>query len=430
VVVSCETTGDRMTSTDTTDKPFMIEKRRVYEAYKAVRSSKGGAGVDGQTIEAFEADLTGNLYRIWNRMSSGSYFPPPVRAVTIPKKNGGERILGVPTVGDRIAQMVVKQLIEPDLDPIFLKDSYGYRPGKSALEAVGVTRERCWKYDWVLEFDIKGLFDNISHELLLKAVRRHVKCQWALLYIERWLTAPMERDGHRVERNRGTPQGGVISPILSNLFLHYAFDLWMKRAHPDLPWCRYADDGLVHCRTEQEAEAVKAALQARLAECQLEMHPTKTKIVYCKNASRRGIYPNVRFDFLGYCFRPRLAMRSSDRKLFCGFNPAVSPSALKAMRTAVRDLNIRRHTNLSLADIAQKLNPLLQGWIEYYGRYVPSALYPLFRYVNLTLLAWARRKFKRFRAHKVRAARFLERLARERADSFVHWRIGMIGAFA
>ena len=256
-----------MTLTDTTSKPFMIDKRRVYDAYKAVKSSKGGAGVDGQTIEAFEADLKGNLYRIWNRMSSGSYFPPPVRAVSIPKKSGGERILGVPTVGDRIAQMVVKQVIEPDLDPIFLEDSYGYRPGKSALDAVGVTRKRCWKYDWVVEFDIKGLFDNISHELLLKAVRRHIQCKWALIYIERWLKAPMVKDGERIERDCGTPQGGVISPILANLFLHYTFDLWMEREHPDLPWCRYADDGLVHCRSEQEAEALKATLQARLAEC-------------------------------------------------------------------------------------------------------------------------------------------------------------------
>jgi group II intron reverse transcriptase/maturase len=268
-----------MTSTDTTDKPFMIDKRRVYDAYKAVKFSKGGAGLDGQTIEAFEADLKGNLYRIWNRMSSGSYFPPPVRAVSIPKKSGGERILGVPTVGDRIAQMVVKQVIEPDLDPIFLEDSYGYRPGKSALDAVSVTRKRCWKYDWVVEFDIKGLFDNISHELLLKAVRRHIQCKLALIYIERWLKAPMVKDGERIERDRGTPQGGVISPILANLFLHYTFDLWMEREHPDLPWCRYADDGLVHCRSEQEAEALKAMLQARLAECQLELHPTKTKIV-------------------------------------------------------------------------------------------------------------------------------------------------------
>jgi RNA-directed DNA polymerase len=419
-----------MTSEDTTNKPFSIDKRRVYEAYKAVKSNGGAAGVDRQTIEQFEADLGGNLYKIWNRMSSGTYFPPPVLAVPIPKKNGGQRILGVPTVSDRIAQMVVKQLIEPDLDPIFLPDSYGYRPRKSALDAVGVTRERCWKYDWVLEFDIKGLFDNIDHALLLKAVRKHVTCKWALLCIERWLTAPMEQDGNRIERTRGTPQGGVISPILSNLFLHYTFDLWMKRTHPDLPWCRYADDGLVHCRTEQEAEGLKAELQARLEECRLQMHPTKTKIVYCKDGKRKGRYPNVTFDFLGYQFRPRVVRNSRNGELFCSFTPAVSPSALKAIRSTVRDLNIRQLTQRSLADIASRLNPLLRGWIGYYGRYNPSALEAMLRHVNLTLVGWVVRKFKRFQARKVRAARFLEKLARTRADLFEHWRIGMIGAFA
>ena len=390
-----------MTTTDMTDKPFMIEKWRVYEAYKAVKSSKGAAGVDGQTIEQFEASLKGNLYKIWNRMCSGTYFPPPVRAVSIPNKSGGERILVVPTVSDRIAQMVVKQLIEPDLDPIFLPDSYGYRPRKSALDAVGVTRERCWKYDWVLEFDIKGLFDNIDHELLLSAVRKHVKCKWALLYIERWLTAPMSSATEQRERTRGTPQGGVISPILSNLFLHYTFDLWMRRTYPDLPWCRYADDGLVHCRTEQEAEAVKAELQARLEECHLQMHPTKTKIVYCRDGRRRASYPNVKFDFLGYEFRPRRVRNPQNGRTFCGFTPAVSPSALKAMRETIRDLNIRQQTQLALADVANRLNPLLRGWIEYYGRYTPSALSPMLRYVNQTLLRWAMRKFKRFKAHKI-----------------------------
>ena len=327
--------------------------------------------------------------------------------------------------------MVVKQLIEPDLDQIFLADSYGYRPKKSALDAVDVTRKRCWKYDWVLEFDIKGLFDNIDHELLLRAVRKHVTCKWALLYIERWLTAPMEHaDGMRVERTRGTPQGGVVSPILANLFLHYAFDLWMARTHPDLPWCRYADDGLVHCRNEQEAQALKAELQARLAECHLEMHPTKTKIVYCKDGKRKGNYPNIQFDFLGYCFRPRLVRRFQDGTLFWGFNPAVSVSALKAMRATIRELDLRHRTQLSLGEIARQINPLLRGWIEYYGRYAPSALKPMLRYVNQTLLAWAIRKFKRFRAHKVRASRFLQRLTRENAKLFVHWRLGMTGTFA
>jgi RNA-directed DNA polymerase len=426
-----ETTGDRMTSTITTNKPFHIEQKRVYEAYKAVKSNRGAEGVDGQTLEQFEEDLEGNLHKIWNRMSSGSYFPPPVRAVSIPKKSGGgERILGVPTVSDRIAQMVVKLLIEPDLDPIFLPDSYGYRPRKSALDAIGVTRERCWKYDWVLEFDIRGLFDNLPHDLLLKAVRKHIKCKWALLYIERWLTAPMEKEGLSIERTQGTPQGGVISPILSNLFLHYAFDLWMGRAHPDLPWCRYADDGLVHCRSEREAETLKVELQARLAKCGLEMHPTKTKIVYCKDSNRKAGYRNVKFDFLGYCFRPRHAKNLRSSKTFCSFLPAVSASALKSMRATIRDLGIRHRTHLSMDDIAEQLNPLLRGWIEYYGRYMPWALRPLLRHVNQTLRAWMMRKFKRFMGRKIKATLSLERVSRERPGLFVHWKIGMSGSFA
>ena len=283
----------------------------------------------------------------------------------------------MPTVADRVAQMVVKRVIEPILDPNFLADSYGYRPNKSALDAVGATRERCWKYDWVLEFDIKGLFDNIDHELLLRAVRKHITCKWALLYIERWLKAPMvQEDGTMIERSRGTPQGGVVSPILANLFMHYTFDLWMARTHSDLPWCRYADDGLVHCRTGHEAEAFKAELQARLAECHLEMHPTKTKVVYCKDGKRKGKYPNVKFDFLGYCFRPRLVRRFRDNSLFGGFNPAVSSSAMKTMRETIRGLNLRRQTQLSLQDIAKQLNPLLRGWIAYYGRFAPRRCIP------------------------------------------------------
>ena len=319
--------------------------------------------------------------------------------------------------------------LEPDLDPIFLPDCYGYRPGKSALEAVGVTRKRCWKYDWVLEFDIKGLFDNITHDLLLKAVRKHVKCKWALIYIERWLTAPMEQDGTTIARDRGTPQGGVISPILANLFLHYTFDLWMRRTHPDLRWCRYADDGLVHCRTEQEARALKAALQARLAECGLEMHPDKTKIVYCKDGKRKASYPNVTFDFVGYGFRPRRAKNVRSGKLFCNFAPAVSASALKSMRATIRDLNLRRQTHVALTAIAQKINPLLRGWIAYYGRFSRNALGPILRYVNQTVMAWMVRKFKRFRGRKTKAGHALERLVRKRPDLFAHWKIGMCGSF-
>lgn len=415
----------------TSSKPFNIDKREVYEAYLRVRSNGGAAGVDGTTLDEFETDLKGNLYRIWNRMSSGAYFPPPVRAVPIPKKSGGQRILGVPTVADRVAQTVAKQVIEPLLEAVFLANSYGYRPDRSALDAVGVTRERCWKYDWVLEFDIKGLFDNIDHELLLRAVRKHVTCAWALLYIERWLTAPMlQEDGTMVERSRGTPQGGVVSPILANLFMHYAFDAWMARRFPDLPWCRYADDGLVHCRSETEAQTFREALAARLAECQLELHPTKTKVVYCKDHRRGGEYETVSFDFLGYCFRPRSVKGSRSQKLFCGFTPAISKPALNAMRATIRDLNIRTRTEVTLDDIAREVNPKVRGWIAYYGRYTRSALYPMARYINQTLAVWLKRKYKRFHRRLGRARLFLEKIARENRRLFVHWQLGDGGELA
>ena len=407
-------------------KPFNIDKRKVYEAYLQVRSNGGAAGVDGVTIEEFETDLKSNLYKIWNRMSSGAYFPPPVRAVSIPKKSGGQRILGVPTVADRVAQTVAKRLIEPTLDAIFLADSYGYRPGKSALDAVGVTRKRCWKYDWVLEFDIKGLFDNIDHELLLRAVRKHVKCEWALLYIERWLTAPIvQEDGAVVERSCGTPQGGVVSPILANLFMHYTFDLWMARTFPELRWCRYADDGLIHCQSEVEAQSVCEALKTRLAECRLELHPTKTKIVYCKDDRRQGKNETVMFDFLGYCFRPRSVRGPYSQKIFCGFTPAVSKSVLNVMRATIRGLNFRRRPNLTLDDVARELNPIVRGWIAYYGQYMRSALYPMARYINQTIAIWLKRKYKRFRHRLGRARIFLEKIARENRRLFAHWQIGI-----
>jgi RNA-directed DNA polymerase len=409
-------------------KPFLIDKRQVYEAYLEVRSKEGAGGVDGVTIEQFEKDLKGNLYKIWNRMSSGAYFPPPVRAVTIPKKNGGQRILGVPTVADRVAQTVVKQMIEPDLDKVFLADSYGYRPDKSALDAVGVTRERCWKYDWVLEFDIKGLFDNIDHSLLMRAVRKHVTCPWALLYIERWLTAPMLReDGTLIERARGTPQGGVVSPVLANLFLHYTFDLWMARTFPHLRWCRYADDGLVHCRTEKEARAVWIALNSRMAECCLELHPTKTKIVYCRDGRRKGKFENVAFDFLGYGFRPRSVKGPASQRMFCGYTPAVSKPALNAMRSKIRSMTLRKRTEVTLDDIARELNPITRGWIAYYGRYTRSALYPLVRYIDQTLAVWIKRKYKRFHRRLGQAREFLTKIERESPRLFVHWQLGASG---
>ena len=406
----------------TAAKPFAIPKRLVYEAFEAVKANAGSAGVDKETIEDFEKDLKGNLYRVWNRMSSGSYFPPPVRAVAIPKKKGGERILGVPTVADRVAQMVVKTILEPALERIFLPDSYGYRPGKSALDAIEITRKRCWQYDWVLEFDIKGLFDNIAHDLLLRALHKHTECKWIRLYVRRWLTVPLQlADGTRVERTRGTPQGGVVSPGLANLFLHYTFDVWMTRTFPGVLWCRYADDALIHCKTEAQAHAIKAALAERLAECGLEMHPDKTHVVYCRDGSRKGKYPNTKFDFLGYTFRPRVVKNRKRNSMFVSFTPAVSASALKTMRATTRQLNYRNRTDMSLQDIARLHNPVLRGWAEYYGRFYPSALYPVFKHFDDTLIAWAMRKYKRLKGHKIRASRFVERIAERQPDLFAHW---------
>jgi RNA-directed DNA polymerase len=425
--VQLETGGNCLSAT----KPFVIPKQLVMEAFRAVKANAGAAGVDRQSIEDFENDLKNNLYKVWNRMSSGSYFPPPVKAVEIPKKNGGIRILGVPTVADRVAQMVVKLVFEPTVEPVFLPDSYGYRPGKSALDAIEVTRKRCWQYDWTLEFDIKGMFDNISHELLLRAVRKHTECKWVVLYIERWLKAPLQlADGTLMERSQGTPQGGVVSPVLCNLFMHYVFDLWMGRTFTRAPWCRYADDGLVHCKTEQEAQIIKAALAKRLAECGLEMHPEKTRIVYCKDGSRKGKYSNTQFDFLGYTFRAMLVKNRKRNSVFVNFTPAVSPKAMTAMRQKTRQWNLRNRSDLSLQEIARMYNPVLRGWLSYYGQFYPSAMYPVLRHFNMTLVAWAMRKFKRLKGHKTRACLFMEDIAKRQPHLFAHWQRGMIGAFA
>lgn len=412
-------------------KPFIISKDLVVKAYKLVKANGGAAGVDQQAIQDFDMNLKDNLYKLWNRLSSGSYFPPPIKAVPIPRKYGGERILGVPTVSDRICQIVIKLMFEPTVETYFYPDSYGYRPNKSALDAVGVTRQRCWEYDWCIEFDIKGLFDNIDHELLMKAVRKHTNNACIILYIERWLKAPLQLvDGSLVERTKGLSQGGVISPILSNLFLHYVFDAWMTKHHPAVPWCRYADDGLVHCRTEQEAQQVLEELYKRFEVCKLELHQTKTKIIYCKDGRRKGHYSQTQFDFLGYNFRRRLVKNSKHNSIFVSFTPAVSKSAQKSMRAETRKRGFRHRTELGLNDIANMYNPVLRGWIGYYGRYNPSALQPVLRHFNLTLVAWAMHKYKKFRSHKTRAAIFLGKIAEREPQLFVHWNKGMRGAFS
>jgi RNA-directed DNA polymerase len=406
-------------------KPFNISKRVVLEAYKRVKANKGAAGVDKESITDFEKDLKDNLYKIWNRMSSGSYFPPPVRLVEIGKKGGGQRRLGVPTVADRIAQMVAKIYFEPEIEGIFHPDSYGYRPNKSALDAVGMARKRCWRYDWALDLDIKSFFDNISHELLMRAVGKHTQCKWLLLYIERWLKAPMQlADGTLISRDKGSPQGSVISPLLSNLFLHYAFDEWMRRNHKDIPFERYADDILVHCKSERQARWIKSVIESRLAECQLELHPEKTKIVYCKDQTRRGNYPNEKFDFLGFTFRARTAV-GRNGTFFVSFLPAVSDQAAKTIRAKIRSWQIHRSSDKSLKDLAGILNPQIQGWINYYGRFYKSALSPIFKQLNRSLQRWAMRKYKKLRGRKRRAYHWLGRIAKQMRYLFAHWRLGV-----
>lgn len=402
-------------------KPFEIPKREVWEACKSVRANRGAAGVDGQSIAEFEVDLEDNLYKLWNRLSSGSYFPPPVRRVDIPKGDGKTRSLGIPTVADRIAQTVVKRYLEPLVEPIFHEDSYGYRPGKSALDAVGVARKRCWRHDWVLDLDIKSFFDSIDGDLLMRAVRRHTDCRWALLYIERWLKAPMQMaDGNLVERERGTPQGGVISPLLANLFLHYAFDLWMVRNYPDIPFERYADDVICHCRSQAQTQALREALEKRFAECGLVLHPEKTKIVYCKDDNRPGDYPDHSFDFLGYTFRPRLVKRR-EGKFGVGFTPAVSNKALAKIRQTIRGWALQRHSQWSLEGIAREINPVIRGWINYYGRFNRSALASALKHINATLAWWAYRKFKSLHRSRTQTCRWLGRLIARQPDLFAHW---------
>jgi group II intron reverse transcriptase/maturase len=407
----------------TSTKTYCIAKRTVWEAYQQVKANRGAAGIDDETIEMFEQDLRGNLYKLWNRMSSGSYFPPPVKQVEIPKAQGGTRMLGVPTVADRIGQTVVKLLIEPILDPLFHPDSYGYRPGRSAKQAVAVTRKRCWQYDWLVEFDIKAAFDQIGHGLLMKAVRTHIKEDWILLYLERWLTAPFETsDGTRLPRERGTPQGGVVSPILMNLFMHYAFDCWMQRTFPQCPFARYADDAVVHCRTQKQAEAMMQAIADRLKECGLTMHSEKSKIVYCKDSNRAASSQNVHFTFLGFTFQPRKALNKQNR-LFTSFLPAASKDALKRMRQVVRGWRLPRQTSVTLAELARQCNPTIRGWWNYYGAFYQTAMHPLFRYIDRKLERWAGRKYKPLSRHQRRSAEWLSKMKGVFPQLFFHWSI-------
>ena len=402
-------------------KSFCISKQAVWESYLKVKSNQGAAGVDQQSIAIFEEDLKNNLYKIWNRMSSGSYFPPPVLRVEIPKGDGKMRALGIPTVADRIAQMVVKNQLEPELERIFHSDSYGYRPKRSAKQAISQARQRCWKKDWVVDMDIKGFFDNIPHDLLLRAVSKHTEDLWVLLYVERWLKAPVQlTDGEIEERTMGTPQGGVISPLLANLFLHYAFDYWMQSNYPMCPFERYADDIVAHCETKEQAVKLKSEIAKRLEQCGLELHPEKTKIVYCKDANRIEDYELHSFDFLGFCFRPRLS-RTRRGKYFVNFSPAISSKSKKRIFSVIRQWCLHKRSDLSVNDVANTFNPVVRGWIEYYGAFFQSELLFMVHHLDKLLYRWVIRKYKKHGSNFKKADNWVRRVKSATPNLFVHW---------
>jgi RNA-directed DNA polymerase len=404
-----------------TGKSFEIPKRLVYEAWKKVQANDGAPGVDRVSITMFESRERDLLYKLWNRMSAGSYMPSPVRAVEIPKDHGaGVRVLGVPTTADRVAQTAVAMLLEEKLEPIFHPDSYGYRPGRSAHDALAVTRRRCWAKDWVLDLDIRSFFDSVPHDLLLRAVSHHTRERWVLLYIQRWLKAPMRMaDGTLVAREQGTPQGSPISPLLANIFMTYAFDMWMARENPGSPFERYADDIVVHCDTEGQAHRLWVEIAKRLKALGLELHPEKTKVVFCKDANRRGEAEHTSFDFLGYTFRGRMAR--GPRGYFMSFAPAIAPTARRALSQTIRAWHLRRRTGSDLSSIAAEINPQVRGWIGYYGAFYRSELHFLAWRIDQHLVRWARHRFKRLRYSPVRAWAWLAAVKQREPGLFMHW---------
>lgn len=407
-------------------KSLPISKEQVWLAYKKVRSNQGSAGIDQISMEEFDAKRSKHLYKLWNRMASGSYFPPPVKEVEIPKKDGKMRKLGIPTISDRVAQTVVKEYLEPRFEKLFSETSYGYRPGKNAHQALEAVRQNCRKHDWVIDLDIKGFFDNIDHDKLMLAVEKHVNEKWCLIYIRRWLQMPVQTKNEELiqKQGKGTPQGGVISPLLANLFLHYTMDKWLEKSHPSVKYVRYADDAILHCRSKQQAEYVLRNLNKRMGACGLELHPEKTKLVYCKDYRRQESHSTVKFDFLGFSFQPRTTMSKKTGKLFLGFDCAISISSKKRIAEKMKELDIPHLTHRSIVGVAQFLEPYIRGWVNYYGRFRLSSLNPVFQLLRKRLVMWVRKRYKRYKTSLNKAYTWLNRVKEQYPTLFYQWRLG------
>ena len=407
-------------------KSVPVSRTMIWEAYKKVRSKQGSAGVDHVSMKEFDAQRSKHLYKLWNRMASGSYFPPPVKEVEIPKKDGKFRKLGIPTISDRVAQMAIKDYLEPRFEKIFSPHSYGYRPNKNAHQALAAVRENSWKQEWVVDLDIKGFFDNIDHLKLMTALEKHVKEKWCLMYIQRWLTAPVQTSSGELlyKQGKGTPQGGVISPLLANLFLHYAMDKWLEQTHPTVKYVRYADDAILHCKSKQQAEYVLQRLKERMQQCGLELHPGKTKLVYCKDYRRQEDYPEVKFDFLGYSFQPRSTKSKKTGKLFLGFDCAISIKSKTHIAEKMKELNIAYLTHRSIVGVAKFLEPYIRGWVNYYGKYRLSEMNPIFQLLRSRLVQWARKRYKRYKTSINKAYNWLNRIQEQFPSLFYHWRLG------
>ena len=402
-----------------------IEFKQVVDAYQKVKRGGKAAGIDGESWKDFDKKLQDNLYVIWNRLASGSYYPSAVREVEILKKDGKPRKLGIPTLRDRIAQEVVRKYMEQHIDQHFHTNSYGYRPLKSAKQAIEAVRKNCKERDWVIDLDISKFFDEIRHELMLKAVEHLIEEKWVSMYVKRWLEMKIVNKAgeERARGGIGTPQGGVISPLLANLYLHYALDKWLEKNHSENDFVRYADDMVIHCKSKEEAESLLQAIKARLSAVALRLNEQKTRIVYCKDYRRTESHKEEQFGFLGFSYRARKSQSKHNRhKSYMAFTAEISKDNQKKITAAIKTIVNWQNTEQEISAIAEKLNNRLRGWINYFGLYGKGELRKTMMRLEKRLLKWTKKKYKETATRE--AIKKLTVIRKENPRMFYHWEKG------